>query len=357
VSKLASTNAFAGTHSHQYSRTIPIAGKTHHHRTTTPVPLTTDPRAELKPITELRSHPTTALTDAVTTALRGGCQSKILQTLASSLRSGPYGIPALFALASAVNLPLTLYRQAYSFSVGYGFSVFAMATACALSIRPPTPSLTSANPSLLLASAAAFYGLRLGTFLLARELTVPSKAKVIKEMDKTPRLKRVPLVANVSLFYALMTGPVLYALRAPVPAGGVRAAVALGGAALAWGGAVLEAVTDLQKWSFNRGGGGNGGVVERVFVGPTGWAYSVVRHPNYLGEVLFWTGMFVGGVPSFGRNYVAWIGSTLGLAGIWAIMLNATKRLEGKQKESYGGQEAYENWTLRTRYPLLPFLG
>jgi len=263
----------------------------------------------------------------------------------------------MFVYAVAVNLPLTLYRQAYSFSVGYGFSVFSMALACAFAFRPPIPScITKAgsDPSFLLLSSTLFYGLRLGIFLFVRELTVPSKAKSIKEMDKTPRPKRVVLSANVSLFYALMTGPLMYALRSPAAQGN---RVALGGAAMAWFGAALEAVTDLQKWIFNRRSEGGEVDGKKVFSGPTGWAYSVVRHPNYLGEVLFWTGLFVGGAPSFGRNYVAWIGSLLGLAGIWAIMMGAAKRLEGVQKKSYEGQEKYESWISKSKYPLIPFLG
>lgn len=348
LAQIALTDAFVGTH-HPHT---PVLAKLHR----PPASF-----SHVKTTSELHSMPiaTTVLSHAVTTAFRGGCQSKAMQTLASSLRSGPYGILSLFSYALAVNLPLTLYRQAYSFSVGYGFSVFAMATACAFSIRPPVPScitkLASADPSFLLLSGTAFYGLRLGLFLLVRELTVPSKAKTIREMDKTPRPKRVLLSANVSLFYALITGPLMYALRSPVGQGNI---VAVAGAALAWFGAMLEAVTDLQKWIVKRSGEG-GEVKEegkKVFRGPTGWGYSIVRHPNYLGEVLFWTGLFVGGVPSFGRNYVAWIGSTLGLSGIWFIMTSATKRLERIQKESYEGQEKYDNWALRTRYPLVPFL-
>jgi len=345
---VALCNAFASTY-HPHTANL---AKTH----SPPVSL-----QQIKTTTELHSIPiaTTAFSHSVTTALRGGCQSKMLQTLASSLRSGPYGILSLFTYALAVNLPLTLYRQAYSFSVGYGFSVFAMATACAFSIRPTIPSslteLASVDPSFLLLSATMFYGLRLGLFLFVRELTVPSKAKTIREMDKSPSSKRAVLSANVSFFYALMTCPLMYALRSPVGRGNT---VAVGGAVLAWFGATLEAVTDLQKWIVKRSSGVEGEEEEgkKVFHGPTGWAYSIVRHPNYLGEVLFWTGLFVGGIPSFGRNYVAWIGSVLGLAGIWGIMTSATKRLEGIQKESYEGQEKYENWALRTRYPLIPFL-
>lgn len=341
LAQIASTNAFSS------ARHPPTLAKPNH------------PATLVKPTTELNSIPP-AFSHAITT-LRGGCQSKALQTLASSLRSGPFGIPALAAYALAVNLPLTLYRQAYSFSVGYGFSVLSMSVACALAMRPLIPSsiaqLTSANPSFLMLSAAVFYGLRLGSFLLMRELTVPSKAKSLKAMDKTPRPKRVILSANVSLFYALMTGPLMYALRSPV---GRDNTVAMAGASMAWFGAILEAVADLQKWLVKRGAGSAGGDDDdggkKEFQGPTGWSYSVVRHPNYLGEVLFWSGLFVGGAPSFGRSVVAWVGSALGVAGIWAIMTGATKRLEGLQNESYKGQEKYDTWAAKTKYPLLPFI-
>ena len=68
-------------------------------------------------------------------AIRGGgtkmgSVSKGVEMLTSALQSGHWGIPGLWGVASAVVLPLTMYRQGYSFSVGYGFSVFAMA--CAL---------------------------------------------------------------------------------------------------------------------------------------------------------------------------------------------------------------------------------
>ena len=46
-----------------------------------------------------------------------------------STSEGPPGVPALAAVAGAVLAPLTLYRQGYSFSVGYGSAVGVMALA------------------------------------------------------------------------------------------------------------------------------------------------------------------------------------------------------------------------------------
>ena len=131
--------------------------------------------------------------------------------VSSALTSGSFGqgLGALCAVAASVVVPLTLIRQAYSFSVGYGLSVAAMSAALLLSF-PLAPTLT---PSCVLPVLSLAYGLRLAGFLLYRQWTVPSKAEQLKTFDKTPKLKRVPLAAAVAGFYALMVSPVLSSLN------------------------------------------------------------------------------------------------------------------------------------------------
>ena len=135
----------------------------------------------------------------------------------SSLQSGPWGVVALWGIASAVVVPLTLYRQAFSFSVGYGFSVFAMAMALLSAFSP----IVWNSSSYLLTVAAAFYGVRLGSFLALRNIVNKTKARELKSFDKTPRLKRIPFAIGVALFYSFMCTPALYALRAPPAVGSV----------------------------------------------------------------------------------------------------------------------------------------
>ena len=305
------------------------------------------------------SHPTNRISkferssknifpERVVHEIRGGSDTSLNSAMIpaavdSALKSGPLGVVALTGVASSVVLPLTLYRQGYSFSVGYGLSVFAMG----LTIFQTFQIGFSLSPLSLLASAVMFYGARLGTFLLLREFTVPSKKEQVKSFDKSPRLKRIPLALSVSLFYAFMTSPLMFAARASLEDSTIMKV----GIAVAWLGAGMEAVADAQKFLVKRATSD-----ENEFVGPTGGFYRLCRHPNYFGEVMYWFGLAVAGSPSFGTNPIAWACSLLGFYGIFGIMSNASKRLDEKQNEKYSGQEEYEKYTKEVPASLWPWV-
>lgn len=262
------------------------------------------------------------------------------------LSNSPLGPLGLFAVASAVVIPLTLYRQGYAFSVGYGFSVAAMALYMM--------NLFNASSNSLVMSAA-FYGLRLGSYLLFREWSSKEKAEQIKSFDKSPSLKRIPFAASVSLFYGFMMTPVLYVLRgATMDQNNIILNI---GTIMSWTGAILEAVADYQKSYVKQKNKG-----QKKFVGPDDGVYSITRHPNYTGEVLFWLGVFVSGVPFFGKGssvtntVVGWLCSTLGFFGIYSIMTGASKRLDNKQAENYKGDPSYDAWRSRVKAPIFPFV-
>ena len=48
--------------------------------------------------------------------------------LVPALKSGPYGVLAITAVAATAVIPLTLYRQLYSISVGYGLAICLLYT-------------------------------------------------------------------------------------------------------------------------------------------------------------------------------------------------------------------------------------
>ena len=232
---------------------------------------------------------------------------QILESLLyPALQSGPYGVVALTAVAAAAVVPLTLYKQLYSISVGYGAAIFLIGLALQLAFQP------TALVGKAFIGALMFYGLRLASYLLLREQT--RKNPAVGGMKDSPVLKRLPLALSVSLFYAFLTVPALSTLRnleALVPSS-KELLMTQSGIGLAIFGAVLEAVADLQKYLVKQSAGNT---KENQFYGPTGLTYRLCRHPNYLGEILFWTGVFVGGVPSFGKSVIAWLSSALGLYG------------------------------------------
>jgi steroid 5-alpha reductase family enzyme len=248
------------------------------------------------------------------------------------------------AVATSVVLPLTIYRQAYSFSVAYALVAAALGGTLLKSF-----DVSPVGPAMSLAGAMIFYGIRLGAFLLLRQVTVPSKNEIIKEFEKkTPRLKRIPFSLAIGLFYGFMNTPALYLFRTDGLLSETGDLIAKIGATMAWLGATIEAWTDGQKFLAKRGKDGS-----LDFLGPSkGW-YGVSRHPNYFAEILFWIGLFVAGLPGFFVNLslgngIALVCSLLGFAGIIQTMLGATERLETKQDTNYGGQMSFEAWKSNT---------
>ena len=133
------------------------------------------------------------------------------------------------------------------------------------------------------------------------------------------------------------------------------------GCALALFGLVVEAVADHTKSLF------------KIHLRKTGQAdrpitsgvWARTRHANYFGEIVFWCGATLAGLPSLlspGSTLLTKglraISMGLGLSGIVFIMLSATKRLEGKQAERAatvwpvltkdGGLDSYEAYVQRS---------
>ena len=126
---------------------------------------------------------------------------------------------------------------------------------------------------------------------------------------------------------------------------------------MAWLGAFLETIADFHKlFVKQKQQQGNDSNSSKDFVGPKTWTYRICRHPNYLGEVLMWVGLYLGGLPSFGKSIPVWIASTLGVTGIVSIMLKATDGLEKRQQDKYTGQETYDTWKEKVPYALVPLL-
>ena len=111
-------------------------------------------------------------------------------------------------------------------------------------------------------------------------------------------------------------------------------------------GLILESVADKQKSAQKK---------ENPNSVATQGLYKIVRCPNYLGEIIFWTGVFVSGISTY-RTVGQWIVAVLAYVCIVYIMFNGAQRLEKRQMERYGDDKAYNEYANKTPIiiPLLP---
>ncbi|MBJ3784295.1 DUF1295 domain-containing protein [Devosia sediminis] len=250
-------------------------------------------------------------------------------------------LPAALVLTLLVSA-LGFIRTDYFVSLGYGFSIALLAVAFPLAYQPQLDLFTLAQSGLLLA-----YGLRLSSHLIARERQ-PSFARELEASKERSRhikggLKLVIWV-SVAALYVAMYAPALISLSAR--ADGADLSSLPWGLSVAALGLALEALADWQKTQFKK-------AYPQRFC-DTG-LFSMVRCPNYFGEMVFWLGIFVSGLSAY-ASLLDWALALAGLICIQLIMLGSARRLEFKQAERYGDDAEFRGYERRVPIllPLVP---
>ncbi len=265
-----------------------------------------------------------------------------MQLITSQLATLPGLTPWLLALALTISA-LGFIRVVYFVSIGYAFSIVALAALTALALREEL-TLPAALHLLLL----AVWGLRLGLYLVRRERQTAYKRQLEgnQAYDRdVPLLKRAPIWLSVSLLYVAMFAPALFAADGPALTGFPLAVQIVGLVALA-AGVVIEGVADAQKNALKK-------ACASCFtsIGLYRW----VRCPNYFGEILVWTGSLIAAAP-FLTSPLRIALALVGWICIVLIMMGSTKRLERTQDARYGHQPAYQQYvrTVPVLFPWVP---
>ena len=231
-------------------------------------------------------------------------------------------------------------RYVWFISKGYGAAVAAIGVAL-LVMFGARSGVASALQALLLVA----YGCRLSGYLAYRELRSRSynqKMKgEVKGNDSVTLGVRFAIWGSAALLYACQTSPVLFRMAA----GGRTDAFLVVGLCVSVFGLAFETPADIQKNAAKRRN-------PRRFV-DTG-LFRIVRCPNYLGEMLFWTGTFVSGIGVY-AGIAQWLAALLGYFGIIYVMFGGARRLEIRQNRSYGKDPAYQRY-VRTTPIMLPFV-
>lgn len=232
-------------------------------------------------------------------------------------------------------------KYVWFISIGYGLAVAAIGVALLIVCRDQLSAGTACACVLFIV-----YGLRLGGYLAFRELrssSYNSKMKTeIKSGDDVSMVAKLGIWISAALLYVCETSPVIFRF---VNGSGTDTLLIIG-LVISVIGLVVETAADLQKNAAKKANPGR-------FV-DTG-LFRIVRCPNYFGEMLFWTGVFVGGITIY-AGPLQWIAALLGYLGIIYVMFGGARRLEIRQNKSYGDDPEYQRYVASTpiMIPLVP---
>lgn len=243
---------------------------------------------------------------------------------------------AVCLLACAVGFK----KYVYFLSIGYGFAVAAGAIATGIIFH----SRLSFIPIIQLVLFVA-YGARLSGYLLVREVKSAGYRKTLGEATKTE--KPIPVFVLIAMWlacamlYTAQVSPVFFRLVNHAK----EAPLSLLGIVMSALGLYLEAEADDEKTQQKK---------KNPDMVATKGLYKYMRCPNYFGEIVFWTGVFVS---SWGvlRGAGQWIMAVVAWICIVFIMFNGAQRLEKRQNGRYGKNPAYRRYVEKTPI-IIPFV-
>lgn len=255
------------------------------------------------------------------------------------------GFVILFVICLVVS-SIGFYKYVYFISLGYGFSVAAMGIAM-LIMNHDVLSLCT----ILIGILFFIYGMRLGGYLLIREIKSASyrstMKKEIKDGSTMKFIAKFSIWVSCALLYVLQVSPLLFRFIHDNKEGeGKTDVIALIGGIIMLLGIILESLADFQKSKAKK-------------ANPNRFCdsglYKIVRCPNYLGEVVFWTGVFVSGINIYLSAW-QWIAALFGYICIVYIMFGGARRLEIRQNKNYGTDPEYQAYVKKTPIllPLVP---
>ena len=180
-----------------------------------------------------------------------------------------------------------------------------------------------------------FWSLRLGPFLFIRRLGANNDER-LKEFFNSPlSLYFLWSMNSLWVFFTSLSMIIIFSSPNENEFGLIQW---LG--LIVWvTGYVIEVISDSQKTKFNKFNKGK-------FINIGLWKY--IRHPNYLGEIILWVGIFI-----ISLNYIHSLTSFLSiLSPIFVFLLlrfiTGVPQLEARGKEKWGHLDEYNSYKEKT---------
>jgi steroid 5-alpha reductase family enzyme len=250
----------------------------------------------------------------------------------------------IICIVCAVLCAVGFYKYVYFLSIGYGFAIAGGGITVMIIALKNGWSFGVTWLLVLQTVLFIIYGARLSGFLLIREIKNAAYRKTLQEATKTDKL---PIFVSISIWicvailYTAQVSPVLYRYMN----GSKDYLVPVIGIIISLCGIILESVADKQKSQQKK---------KNPNMVATEGLYKMVRCPNYLGEIIFWTGVFVSGLTTY-TGIGQWLMAIIAYICIVYIMFNGAQRLEGRQMKRYGDDPKYNAYADSTPI-IIPFL-
>ncbi|XP_063808105.1 uncharacterized protein LOC135006610 [Pseudophryne corroboree] len=180
------------------------------------------------------------------------------------------------------------------------------------------------------------WGLRLGTFLFLRILQDGHDKRFDKVRDNPGKFLLYWTVQGIWIFVTLLPSLMLNFQKRDKPLG-LSDYV---GWTLWATGFLIQAIADQQKRNFKNDPDNAGKFIQSGL-----WAYS--RHPNYLGEILQWSGLFLSASSVLsGIQYLSIISPIF----VWFLLnyVSGVPLLEKQAMKRWGGDSAYMSYIQQT---------
>ncbi len=246
----------------------------------------------------------------------------------------------LFFVVALVCCSIGFKRFVWFMSVGYGLA------SAGIGLTMLIMSLTKGFNFLFIVQCILFmiYGIRLGGFLLVRELKNESYRKKMAEVGgdmKVPLFVAIIMWLMMGAMYVCQSAGPIYRLLN----GSSNNVFLTIGIIISLIGIIIEALADKQKGEAKK---------KNPNMPAMDGLYKMCRCPNYFGEILFWTGSIISGIGAVQGKQ--WILVVIGYVLIVIVMMSGAKRVETRHIKHYGDSKEYNDYADKTPLiiPLVP---
>jgi steroid 5-alpha reductase family enzyme len=245
-------------------------------------------------------------------------------------REGTFAHLHLLMAAISYGLGLLVFRNfVYIFTYTYSLAVLLINVLLLVTLQPdPAASV--------LCVIAILYGARLAIFVWQRserETYSGNRERVLAAHRSMPGfvIGLIWLFSSCLFLYVGITCWFVVEAQASTALTWIGVFIMLSGF-------VLEAIADHQKQQFKLQHGNR--------LCTTG-VFSNIRHPNYLGEMIFHAGLYMAGVSVFVEP-VHYIAGLFGPLWIFVLMIGQSMAGESIKKEKYGDTAEYQEYVKRS---------